>query len=377
MYCRPFCFLAFLLFLLPAGIGAQQFPDPVAVDQHELLRTVTVESKLLTDFWQQPVSVTMAVLLPPGYAAATDKRYPVRYNVAGYGGRYSRVNRLLRDTAFMDWYTSEEAPEIITVFLDGSGPFGDSYQLNSESSGPYGDVLMEEIIPAIDAQFRTAGTEERYTDGCSTGGWVSLALQLYYPDTFAACYSYSPDPVSFQRMQLIDMYGDSSAFVNSRGLLRPSSRDVYGEPTLLIRDEVAEENEKAPTGSYVTSQGQWGAWNALYSPRGADGIPVAAFDPVTGVIDHEAVEHWKPYDLLLLVQDNWPELGPKLEGKLHIWMGDMDNYYLNNALRDFDAYLRSVTDPPSDAKIEFAPMKGHCDAYSHRVVLERIGKRGD
>lgn len=273
-------------------------------------------------------------------------------------------------------WTSESAPGTITVFLAGSGIFGDSYQLNAESSGPYCDVLMQEIMPAIDAKYRTAGAEHRYTDGCSTGGWVSLALQLYYPDTFAGCFSYSPDPVSFKRMQLIDMYADANAFVNRKGQLRPSSRGIYGEPTLLIRDEVAEENGEAPTGSYVTSQGQWGAWNALYSPQGEDGIPLAAFDGVTGAIDSSIVEHWKRYDLLMLVKENWPELRPRITGKLNVWMRDMDNYYLNNALRDFHAYLRTATGPISDARIEFEPMKGHCDAYSHRRVLDLIGGAG-
>ena len=367
--------LVALCLLLCTRAPAQVFPAPVAVAPHELVDTLRLESKALTDFWKQPVSIAVSILLPPDYAAATDKRYPVRYNVAGFGGRYDRINRLLGNKEFADWWTSEAAPGVITVFLDGSGPFGDSYQLNSESSGPYGDALIEELIPAIDAAYRTLGDAARYTDGCSTGGWVSLALQLFYPETFTACYSYSPDPVSFKRMQLIDMYADSNAFVNRRGLDRPSSRDIYGEPTLLIRDEVAEESAKAPTGSYVTGQGQWGAWNALYSPRGEDGLPLAAFDGVTGAIDSTLVEHWKQYDLLKLVTDNWPTLGPKLQGKVNVWMGDMDNYYLNNALRDFDAYLKTTTAPVSDAVIEFAPMKGHCDEYSHRKILELIGKR--
>ena len=358
--------------MLCTCVHAQTFPSAVEVTSHPLVETVTLESEALSEFWDRPVELTFTVLLPHDYAEAPDRRYPVRYNVAGYGGRYDRVNRLLADAEFADWWSSEGAPGVITVFLDGSGPFGDSYQLNSASSGPYGDALIEEIIPAVDEKYRTLGAAERYTDGCSTGGWVSLALQLFYPDTFAGTYSYSPDPVSFKRMQLIDMYADTNAFVNSSGLLLPSRRDIYGEPNLLIRDEFAEENAEGTDSTYVTGQGQWGAWNALYSPRGEDGLPRAAFDGVTGTIDPEVVEHWKDYDLLLHVKDNWTELGPKVAGKIYVWMGDMDNYYLNNAMRDFDAYLQTVTDPPADARIEFEPMKGHCTDYSHREVLELI-----
>ncbi|WP_116126701.1 alpha/beta hydrolase-fold protein [Lewinella sp. IMCC34183] len=373
---RTLLFLA-LLTVCGATLRSQVFPQPASVSAHPLVDTLRLESAALTEFWGKPVSVAVSVLLPRDYATATDRRYPVRYNVAGYGGRYNRVNRLMGNREFADWWTSDVAPGIITVFLDGSGPFGDSYQLNSASSGPYGDVLIEEIIPAIDARYRTRGVAERYVDGCSTGGWVSLALQLFYPDEFAATYSYSPDPVSFHRMQLIDMYADTNAFVNKAGLQRPSRRDIYGEPNLLIRDEFAEENAEGTDGTYVTAGGQWGAWNALYSPRGEDGKPLAAYDGVTGTIDPTVVEHWKKYDLLLLAKENWAELGPKVAGKIYVWMGDMDNYYLNNAMRDFDTYLKSATNPTSDAVIEFAPMKGHCTDYSHRRVLEQIAARGE
>ena len=353
---------------------AQTFPQSVPVTAHPLVDTLVLDSRTLAEFWGQAVPLRVSVLLPHDYAE-TDTRYPVRYNVAGFGGRYNRINRLLGNAEFAEWWSSPDGPGVITVFLDGSGPFGDSYQLNSASSGPYGDALIEEIIPAIDAQYRTLGAAGRYVDGCSTGGWVSLALQLFYPETFNGTFSYSPDPVSFHRMQLIDMYADTNAFVNRAGLLRPSRRDIYGEPNLTIRDEFAEENADSPDGTYLTGQGQWGAWNALYSPRGEDGRPLPAFDGVTGAIDSTVVEHWKQYDLLRHVQENWPTLGPQLAGKVYVWMGDMDNYYLNNALRDFDAWLRTATEPASDAVIEFTPMKGHCTDYSQRAVLERIAAR--
>jgi enterochelin esterase-like enzyme len=359
-----------LLFLLCTSARAQKSEETLL--SHPLLQEINLESGLLTKFWKKPMTVKAAVLLPAGYAENPDKKYPVRYNVAGYGGRYTRVNRLMKNEEFTTWWTSGEAPEIITVFLDGSGPYGDSYQLNSDNSGPYGDVLTREIIPAIDGTYRTEGTTGRYTDGCSTGGWVSLALQLYYPDKFAGCWSYSPDPVSFYRTQLINIYEDENAFVNSKGYERPSKRDRYGEPELSIRKEVADENKMGESGTYVDSGQQWGAWNALYSPRGEDGLPVPVFHPTTGVIDKTVAKSWDKYDLLKHVQANWAELGPKVQGKIYVWMGDMDNYYLNNALRDFDAYLKTTTNPTSDANIVFEPTKGHCDEYGHRRALEQI-----
>jgi len=348
------------------------------LEENELVEFFEMESPVLSAWWNKPMHVKASVLLPSGYKSHPDKKYPVRYNVAGYGGRYTRVNSLLKNEEFMSWWTSEDAPQIITVFLDGEGPFGDCYQLDSENSGPYGEALIKELIPTIERKFRMIGTpESRFVDGCSTGGWVSLALQLIYPETFNGCWSYSPDPVSFYKMQLVNVYEDENAYYNNRGYLRPSMRDIYGEPQFSIRGEMTAENVEGVSNTYVSSGGQWGAWNALYSPKGKDGLPEAIFDPVTGAINKEVAEHWKKYDLLLYTSSNWNELGPKIQGKIHIWMGDMDNFYLNNSMRDFDEFMKNTTGPKSDAQIEFTPMKGHCSNYSHKKVLEEIQQKLD
>jgi hypothetical protein len=173
-------------------------------------------------------------------------------------------------------------------------------------------------------------------------------------------------------MQLINIYKDENAFVNKHGYERPSKRDIYGEPDFSIKKEVADENATGKSGTYVDSGSQWGSWNALYSPKGEDGLPQAIFHPTTGVIDKTVAEEWKKHDLLRHVKDNWKTLGPKVQGKIYVWMGDMDNYYLNNALRDFDAFLKTTNAPKSDAEIIFEPMKGHCDEYSHRRALEQL-----
>ncbi len=359
--------------LIPATGAVDERKTNPELIEHDLVQKFSLQSPALSAFNGEPTVVKAAVLLPSGYAKNPNKQYPVRYNIAGYGGSYTRVNRLMGDKTFSTFWQDANAPQVITVFLNGKGPYGDPYQLNSPNSGPYGDVLLEEIIPAIDAAYRTEGAKARFTDGCSTGGWVSLALQLLYPDDFAGCYSYSADPVSFHWMQLVDMYEDENAFINEHGYERPSKRTRMGEPTLSIKKEVADENKAGKSGTYVDSGSQWGSWNALYSPKGEDGLPMAAFHPTTGAIDKEVVKEWEKYDLLKVVEQNWSTLGPKVQGKIYIWMGDMDNYYLNNAMRDFDAYLKKTTSPKSDAVIDFVATKGHCDDYSHQEVLEKIG----
>ena len=344
--------------------------------EHELIKKFSLESKLLSKWWDKPTNIKAAVLLPSGYADNPTKKYPVCYSIGGYGSRYMRVNQIVRDSTLNAWWTSEDAPQVITVFLDGYGQFGDSYQLNSENNGPYGTALIEEIIPAIDKTYRSEGTSNtRYTAGCSTGGWVSLALQLYYPDYFGGCFSYSADPVSFYKMQLINIYQDKNAFYTNNSIERPSKRNTMGEPEFSIKKEVQTENVEGYTNSYITSRNQWGGWNAVYSPKDINGFPKPIFDPITGEIDSLVAEHWKKYDLLKYTQENWSELGPKVQGKIHIWMGDMDNYYLNNAMRDFDEYLQSTTSPKSDAEIVFSPTCGHCENYSIRTYLEAIQKQ--
>lgn len=346
------------------------------LEENELIQKFSIESKVLSKWWGKPININTAVLLPSGYAENPSKKYPVCFSIGGYGARYTRANYIVRDSTTHEWWKSKDAPQIITVFLDGYGQFGDSYQINSENNGPYGAALIEELIPAIDKNYRTEGIpDSRFTAGCSTGGWVSLALQLYYPDHFGGCFSYSADAVSFYKMQLINIYENKNAFYNNNSIERPSKRNTMGEPEFTIKKEVQTENVEGYTNSYTTSRNQWGGWNAVYSPKDNNGFPKPIFDPITGKIDSSVAEHWKKYDLLMYVQKNWSELGPKIQGKIHIWMGDMDNYYLNNAMRDFDNYLQSTTNPKSDAEIIFSPTCGHCDNFSLRTYLEAIQKQ--
>jgi hypothetical protein len=314
-----------------------------------------------------------AVILPRNFYEQPEKKYAVRYNIAGYGGRYTRASRFLRN---MDWWTSNEAPEILNVYLDGEGPFGDCYQLDSENSGPHGTALITELIPFIEKEFRGIGTpESRFVEGCSTGGWVSLALQIFYPDFFGGCFSYSPDQVDFENCQLINIYKDENAFYNEYNYLRPLVRDISGEPILSQKDFIQFENVLGYSDSYVTSGGQFSAFTALFSPKGNDGLPKPMFDPVTGKIDREVAEYWRKHDLKNYVKSNWETLGPKIQGKIWAWTGDMDNFYLNPALRAFDEMMKTMQNPKSDASINFSPMKGHCTEYDEIKVIQQIAEK--
>ncbi len=344
---------------------------------HALLKEVSIKSNLLSAWWNRDIYLKAAVLLPFEFHQNPNKEYPVRYNIAGYGGRYTRANRyVIWDKSFLNWWISGKAPQVINVFLDGYGPFGDSYQFDSENNGPYGKALIEELIPHIEKTYRgIAKPEFRFLDGCSTGGWVSLALQLFYPDFFGGCFSYSPDPVDFENFQLINIYEDENAFVNKYGYLRPIVRDISGQPVFSQKDFVQFENVLGWSNSYTTSGGQMGAFTALFSPKGDDGLPRPLFHPQTGEMDREVAKHWRKYDLKYFVESNWNKIGEKLRGKIYIRMGDMDEFYLNTALRALDETFREMENPKSYAVIVFSPMTGHCSGYNDRTVLEQISEK--
>lgn len=334
----------------------------------------TISSNLLTDFWKTPMSVRSQVILPNSYYTEVEREYPILIMIGGFGTRY--YDKVIGEKELL----SPNAPQMIIVLLDSKAPFGDSYQINSANNGPYGDALVKEIIPYIESKNRCIGdANSRFLTGTSTGGWSSLALQIFYPDFFNGVWSTCADPVDFRQMELINIYDDKNAFVNRYGLERPAMRDINGEPRYTLRTEVWAENILGTDNSYHRSSGQWGSWNAVFSPKDMlTGMPKMIFDAETGEIDRDVAEAWKKYDLRLYLSDNWDEVGHKLDGKLHIWMGTADSYYLNNAMDLFAEFLKYASNFSTETN--FLCGEGHaCDSeipleLMMKQMLERMEK---
>jgi hypothetical protein len=273
-------------------------------------------------------------------------------------------------------WMADDAPRMILIHLDGAGPLGDPHQVDSANHGPYGAAVTGELIPHVERLFRGIGRgEARVLDGGSTGGWVALALQVFYPDFFDGAWASCPDSVDFRTFQLVNIYDEDNAYINPHGCERPAARDVSGEVRFTMRHECRLENVLGRGDSYTLSGAQWGAWNATFGPRGPDGRPVPLWDPATGKIDHTTAEHWRAYDLRRILEANWAELGPKLRGKLHIWVGEADDFFLNNAVHRLDVFL-SRAQPAYEGSITYGPGQGHCwIGIAQREMMKQMARR--
>jgi len=330
----------------------------------EWVKRIKFESKLLSKFWGRPFYLGATVLLPKGYHSHSDVRYPVVYyqdhfNLgAPFGFRAG-------GGGFGQRWSSEDYPRIILVSFQHPTPyFDDSYAVNSANNGPYGDAIMTELIPYLEEHFRIIRQPyARVLTGGSTGGWESLALQVFHPDFFGGAWTLFPDPVDFRRYQLVNIHEDDNAF-QAPGFSwmipeRPMMRTIEGQVVQTMRQMSQLEDV---LGSKGRSGQQFEAWEAVYGPVGEDGYPKPLWDKRTGKIDHDVAKYMRDhgYDLGYNIQSHWAEIGPKLVDKLHFYCGDMDNFYLNVSLYKLEDFLKTTKDPYYGGSFEWGrPMKGH------------------
>jgi hypothetical protein len=278
---------------------------------------------------------------------------------------------------------SDTFPRMIAITFQHPTPYyDDSYGVNSANDGPYGDAIIQELIPYLEQHFRIiAQPYARILIGGSTGGWEALALQIYHPDFFGGAWGLYPDPVDFRRYQLSNVYADTNAFVVARSAWLasevPAERGPDGMPTITMRQESQLENA---LGTHGRSGEQLEAWDAVFDPVGPDGYPAPLWDKRTGHIDHAVAASMRDngYDLRAYLETHWRTAGPALRGKLHVVVGDMDNYYLNLASYLLQDYLDSTTAPHYDGSFTYGrPLKPHgwqpwTDAAFVRMAFDTV-----
>ena len=387
-------------------------PDP---PETKYVKHVRIQSELLTKFWGRPMYLGAHVLLPEGFDAHPNARYPLVVNhghfphdiedfretppdpnlKCEYSDRFQLdcYNRIVQQAAY-DFYkewTGPNFPRVLVIEIQHANPYyDDSYAVNSANLGPYGDAIVKELIPVIEKKYRGLGTGwARFMYGGSTGGWEALGAQIFYPDDFNGAFAACPDPIDFRAYTVVDIYKDKNAYYAEgplKRVARPGHRDYLGHLSATLEDM---NRLELVLGTKSRSGDQWDIWEAVYSPAGPDGYPKRIWDKRTGVIDPEVAAYWREnYDLSYILRRDWNRgLGRKLQGKIYLYVGDMDNYYLNNAVYLTEEFLKETKDPPYDGEVDYGDRAEHCwngdhtrpNAFSrlryHQMFIPRIVER--
>jgi len=366
----------------------QEIPPLPEVKDTKYVKYVRIQSPRLTAFWGRPMHLGAIVVLPEGFDEHPEARYPLMIN----HGHFVREYRGFPPTpgagtagrpgsaAFFQQWTGPGFPRMIMLLIQHANPYyDDSYAVNSANVGPYGDAINEELIPYVEKRFRAIGEGwARGLFGGSTGGWEALASQIFYPDRYNGAWGACPDSIDFRQYETINIYEDRNAFfINSdwKKTPRPDGRNYLGHLLSTVEEDT---HWELVLGNRSRSGEQWAIWEAVYSPVGDAGYPKPIWDPMTGAIDRDVAAHWRDhYDLRHIVERDWATLGPKLRGKLHIYVGDMDTWHLNNAVYLMEAFLKKAANPPADAVVEYGDRAEHCwsghdQQYWFRSLEKRI-----
>lgn len=359
-------------------------PDP---PETKYIRYIKIQSKLLTEFWGRPMFLGAWVLVPEGFDEHPEAGYPLIINHGHFpytfGGfretppdpdlepdyserfRLEGYNRIQQQYAYelYKYWTAKETPRFLIAEIQHANPYyDDSYAVNSANLGPYGDAITYELIPALEEKFRGIGQGwARFLYGGSTGGWEALAVQVFYPEEYNGCWAACPDPIDFRAYTIVNIYEHKNAYyVDSRwkNTPRPGRRNYLGEVSCTLEES---NHRELAIGTKSRSGDQYDIWEAVYSPQGEDGYPQRIWDKMTGEINPSVAQYWKEhYDLRYILERDWAAIGPKLKGKIHIYCGDMDNYYLNNAVYLMEEFLEGTKDPYYDGEVDYGDRAEHC-----------------
>ncbi len=358
----------------------ETIPPIEAPKDTKYIRHLRIESKLLTKFWGRPMHLGAIMLVPEGFDENRQQHYPVAYQQGHFpsgfnfretpptadlkGPERGRANSAYR--FFQEW-SSERLPKMLIVETQHPTPFyDDSYGVNTANMGPWGDALTQELYPVVEKQFRAIGEPwARVLFGGSTGGWMTLAQQVFYPEYFGGAWGFCPDPVDFHAFQQVDLYNDKNAYFDS-GPFAKLPKLLGRLPNDRILDTMESfSRQEFVLGTRGRSGGQLDAFHATFGPMGPDGYPMKLWDPETGGIDPAVAKYWREkYDLTALLSGDWERLGPKLVGKIHVTMGTKDTFYLDAAAHRMEQFLESTKLPGKGpyygGSFEFGDNEPHC-----------------
>ena len=365
----------------------QEIPGITPLADTRYVRHERIQSTLLTKFWGRPMYLGAHVLLPEGFDSHPNARYPLvidhghfpatfegwretppdttitpEYSERFHLPAYNRIQEAEAYHFYQEW-TGPAFPRVLLIQIQHPTPYyDDSYAVNSAANGPYGDAIMHELLPYLEQKYRGIGQGyARFAYGGSTGGWEAMAVQLFYPDDFNGVWAACPDPVDFRQFTVVNIYDDTNAYYATsrwKRIERPAHRDYLGNLSTTVLQSNQLEDVLA---SHGRSGGQWDVWQSVYSPADSLGYPQPIWNKRTGTIDHAVAQYWRDhYDLGWMLRRDWATLGPKVRGKLHIYVGEADNYFLNDAVYLVEQILTSATHPAADAEVDYEPRAEHC-----------------
>ena len=342
------------------------------------VKHMTFRSEILSKWWGTDISLGAVALLPEGWAEHPSAKYPVLYDQGHFPRTFngfretppdptaSGPQKAQQDSAYrfyQDWVAGKMGRVIIVLIQHPTPFYDDSYAVNSANNGPYGDALWQEFVPRVEKEFRGIGQPwARMTYGGSTGGWESLAWQIFYPDNLNGAWSFCPDPVDFRYFQMVDIYRDENAFfMNSEWKKTPARAWQRGLDDQISMSQFDASRLEEVLGTRGRSGDQMDAFMGLFGPVGADGYPKLLYDKWTGVIDRKVADYWRAnYDLRHIVERDWKTLGPKLVGKLHLYMGDQDTYLLEEATFKLQQFLEGTKEPYYAGSFDIGRRQPHC-----------------
>jgi S-formylglutathione hydrolase FrmB len=322
----------------------------------DVARLEEFESPLLSKFWGHPVKIKAWIILPPGYSDSARETWPVVYWTHGFGGGLDGALNFGLSVAHARTVAGK-MPPMIWVMLDESIAQGTHEFADSVNNGPWGAAFTTEFIPYLESKYRMdARATSRLLNGHSSGGWATLQLQINYPKIFGGTWSTSPDPSDFHNFSTVDLYAPNANLFHY----------ADGSPVPIFRDKgkvVATMQQLAGLEMVLGAYGgQIASFEWVFSPKSPDGSPERFFDRATGAIDPNVVAYWRDhYDLANILDRTWAANGTDIKGRIHLYVGTADTFYLDGAAHMLEARLNKLGGEPH---FTFIPGKSHFDLYA-------------
>jgi hypothetical protein len=295
------------------------------IDEH------VIDSALLRDNpLGDPAERPLWVYVPPGYDADPGRRYPSVYVIQGYTGNIAMWrNRSPYRQPFPETadavFASGQAPGAIVVYVDAWTRYGGSQFVDSPGTGQYHSYLCNEVVPWVDAHYRTLdAAAHRAITGKSSGGFGAMITPMLRPDLFGALATHAGD--SLYELSCIPEFGKSVRYLRDYdGDIWKWWADFQSRPSFT----------KEADHELLILLGV----SACFSARD-DGTVELPFNPLTGQLRPEIWQRWLDWDPVRMV----PRYADQLRGLTAIWIdaGKRDEWFLDVGATAFREELRGI-----------------------------------